>query len=277
MTTFAAPETLAEAVAQVRGGAVPVAGGTDLVVAARSGRHELPEALVSLHRVAELRGLGTDEDGALVLGALATHGELECSELARGGWAALADASALVGSPATRHIGTVGGNLANASPAMELGSPLLVHGATIETTSDRSLAVADFLLGPGRTALEPGELIARVVVPGPAVSAYVRLEYRAAMEIAVVGAAALLALDERGRILTARVALTAVAPTCIRATAVEEALHGATPDDFAAAAELAVEPTAPISDVRASERYRRAQIPVVVRRALERAYGRARR
>ena len=195
MTTFGAPETLAEAVAQVRGGAVPVAGGTDLVVAARSGRRELPEALVSLHRVAELRGVRADDDGSLVLGALATHGELECSELARGGWAALADAAALVGSPATRHVGTVGGNLANASPAMELGSPLLVHGASIETTSGRSLAVADFLLGPGRTALEPGELIARVVVPGPAASAYVRLEYRAAMEIAVVGAAALLALD----------------------------------------------------------------------------------
>jgi CO/xanthine dehydrogenase FAD-binding subunit len=277
VTAFAAPGTLAEAVAQARHGAVPVAGGTDLVVGARSGRRALPEALVSLHRVDELRGLRTDDDGFLVLGALATHGELEGSELVRGGWAALADGAALVGSPATRHVGTVGGNLANASPAMELGSPLLVHEARVETSSGRSVAVADLLLGPGRTALGPGELIVRVVVPGPAASAYVRLEYRAAMEIAVVGAAALLALGADGRIETARVALTAVAPTCIRAIAVEDALRGATPDDFGAAAELATGPTAPISDVRASERYRRAQIPVAVRRALERAYDRVRR
>jgi CO/xanthine dehydrogenase FAD-binding subunit len=277
MTAFSAPDTLDEALVRMEAGAVPVAGGTDLIVAARSGRRALPDALVSLHRLDELRGISIAGDGELEIGALATHGELERSELVRGGWPAIADAAALVGSPATRHVATVGGNLANASPAMELGSPLLVHEARVETSRGRALPVPDFLRGPGETALREGELITRVVMPNQAASAYVRLEYRRAMEIAVVGAAALLVLDVDGRIETVRIALTAVATTCIRASAVEDALRGATPEAFREAAELAAEAAEPISDVRASERYRRAQIPVVVRRALERALERARR
>jgi CO/xanthine dehydrogenase FAD-binding subunit len=276
MTAFTAPETLEEALARLRAGAVPVAGGTDLVVAARSGRRALPDELVSLHRLDELLGISIAGDGELEIGALATHGELERSKLVRDGWPALADAAALVGSPATRHVATVGGNLANASPAMELGSPLLIHEARVETSAGRVLQMPDFLCGPGETALCEGELITRAVVPNPAAGAYVRLEYRRAMEIAVVGAAALLALDATGRIETARIALTAVAATCVRAPAAEEALRGATPEAFRRAAELAAEAAAPISDVRASERYRRAQIPVIVRRALERALDRAR-
>jgi CO/xanthine dehydrogenase FAD-binding subunit len=272
VTAFSAPETLAEAVAELGQGGVPVAGGTDLVVAARAGRRPLPDALVSLHRVTELRGVARS-GGELVLGALTTHAELESAAVVARDWASLADAAALVGSPATRHVGTIGGNLANASPAMELGSPLLVHGARVETSAGRRVDVGDLLLGPGRTALRAGEVIARVVVRSPGASAYFRLEYRRAMEIAVVGAAAWLALDG-DRIAEARIALTAVAPTCIRAPAAEETLAGATHAAFAEAAAAAAEAAAPISDVRASERYRRAQVAVVVRRALERALER---
>jgi CO/xanthine dehydrogenase FAD-binding subunit len=271
MTTFAAPETLADALAQLEAGAVAVAGGTDLVVGARSGRRTLPDALVSLHRIAELTGIAVAGD-ALAVGALATH-----AEVVRGRWAALADAASLVGSPATRHVGTVGGNVANASPAMELGAPFLVHDARIETSDGRSLPMAGFVRGPGLTELGPAEVITRVVVHAPGPSAYVRLEYRRAMEIAVVGAAAWLALDGNGGIADARIALTAVAPTCVRAPAAEEALRGATAEAFDEAAQLAVEAAAPISDVRASERYRRAQIPVAVRRALRLALERAAR
>jgi CO/xanthine dehydrogenase FAD-binding subunit len=157
---------------------------------------------------------------------------------------------------------------------MELGAPLLVHQARVETSGGRRLGIEELLVGPGRTALEPGELIAHVVVPASAASAYVRLEYRRAMEIAVVGAAAALAVDEAGRIEEARVALTAVAPTCVRAPAVEAALREATAAVFGDAAELAAEAASPISDVRASDRYRRAQIAVIVRRALELAHER---
>ncbi len=265
--------------AAVAAGGAPVAGGTDLVVAARSGRCPLPDTLVSLHRLDELRDLTARDDSVLVLGALTTHGDLERSEVVRRRWPALADAAELVGSPATRHVGTVGGNLANASPAMELGSPLLVHEAQVEVNGgERTLPVADLLRGPGENALGRGELISRVFVPDPGASAYVRLEYRRAMEIAVVGAAALLVLGADRKIETARVALTAVAPTCIRAPGVEAALRGLVPSQeaFAEAAALASDAAAPISDVRASVRYRTAQIPIVVRRALALALERAR-
>lgn len=280
---YFAPASIAEAVELLdrEEGAAVVAGGTDLVVAARAGRRSWPETLVAVHRVQELRGIEETPGGGLRLGALVTHAELEASDLVRARFASLADAAALVGSPATRHAGTVGGNLVNASPAMELGSPLLVHAAGVKLASAsgvRRLALADFLAGPGSTAAEAGELLVAVELPAPparSASAYVRLDYRRAMEIAVAGAACLLALED-GVVAEARIALTAVAPTCVRASAAEAALAGAepSPEALARAAALAVESASPISDVRASAGYRRAQVGVVVRRALEAALGR---
>ena len=285
--TFHAPVTLDEALrllAELGPRAGVVAGGTDLVVAARGGRKALPEAIVAIDRLPGLAGLEATADGGLRLGALVTHADLERSSLVRERWSALSDSSALVGSPATRHVGTLGGNLCNASPAMETGSPLLVFDASVElrsTGGSRTLPVAEFLVGPGRSALAPGELLVAVVVPAPPVgrvgSAYLRLEYRAAMEIAVVGAAALVALDAEGRCTEARIAITAVAPTVIRVTAAERAVRGHAPtaEIIAAAAAAAGEAARPIDDVRASARYRTAMVPVIVRRALEAALVRA--
>ena len=284
--TYAEPRSVDEALAvltELGPDAGIVAGGTDIVVGARSGKKPLPQALVAIHRLSELRGIANGS--GLSLGALVTHGELEASELVRSRWSALSDAAVLVGSPATRHVGTIGGNLANASPAAETASPLLVYGATVSLRSasgSRTLPVSELILGPARTALAPGELLTGVSVPSlPARSgsAYLRLEYRQTMEIAVVGAAALVTLDGSGRVAEAKVALTAVAPTCVRASAVEEALRGAEPteDALSAAAALAAEAARPIDDVRASAAYRSAMVPVIVRRALERAVERARR
>jgi len=284
--TYAEPRTVDEAVtllAELGPEAGIVAGGTDLVVGARSGKAPLPRALVAIHRLAELEGIA---NGSLLrLGALVTHGDLETSDLVRSRWSALSDASALVGSPATRHVGTIGGNLCNASPAAEAVSPLLVYGAAVSLRTaggSRTLAVEDFILGPAKTALAPGEMVTGVAVPSPppaSGSAYVRLEYRQTMEIAVVGAAALVTLDGSGRVADAKVALTAVAPTCVRASATEEALRGAEPSAnvLAQAAALAAEAARPIDDVRAPAAYRSAMVPVIVRRALERAVERARR
>ena len=284
--TYAEPRTVDEAVAlltELGPDAGIVAGGTDLVVGARSGKAPLPRALVAIHRLAELEGIA---NGSLLrLGALVTHGDLETSDIVRSRWSALSDASALVGSPATRHVGTIGGNLCNASPAAEAVSPLLVYGAAVSLRTaggSRTLAVEDFILGPAKTALAPGEMVTGVAVPSPppaSGSAYVRLEYRQTMEIAVVGAAALVTLDGSGHVADAKVALTAVAPTCVRASATEEALRGAEPSAnvLAQAAALAAEAARPIDDVRASAAYRSAMVPVIVRRALERAVERARR
>ena len=285
--TYQEPATVAEAVALLAAlgpAAGIVAGGTDLVVAARGGRRELPRAIVAIHRLTELSTIEETKDGGLRLGALVTHGNLETSPLIAARWSALSDAAALVGSPATRHVGTLGGNLCNASPAAEAPSPLLVFEAAVELRSAaaaRTLALAEFLVGPGVTALGPGELLIGVTVPplpaGRVGSAYLRLEYRAAMEIAVVGAAALVALDADGRCADVRIALTAVAPTCVRAAGAEAALRGRTPTGelVAAASAMATEAARPIDDVRATARYRSAMVPVIVRRAIERALRRA--
>ncbi len=264
-----------------------VAGGTDLVVAARSGKASLPERLIAIHRLRELAGIHPDPGGGLRIGALTTHGDLEISEVVRDSWSALADASALVGSPATRHVGTVGGNVCNASPAMELGSPLLVFDAVVELASAagvRTVPFSSFVTGPGRTSARPGEMLIAVVLPplqgpGRAGSAYVRLEYRLAMEIAIAGAAALVRLDEADRCTDARVALTAVAPTCVRAMDTEEILSGKTIDSdlLKRAAVGAAASAQPIDDVRASADYRRAMVPVMVQRALTMALDRAQR
>src|SRR5207253_802644 len=161
---YAAAETVEDALAALAGGARAVAGGTDLVVGARQGKAPLPESIVAIHRVAELRGV--ENDGAsLRLGALATHEELAEHALVLERLTALADAAAIVGSHATRAQGTVGGNLMNASPAMELGGPLLCFGAAVTLRSQsgtRSVAVADLLAGPGQTTAQPGELLTEV-------------------------------------------------------------------------------------------------------------------
>jgi CO/xanthine dehydrogenase FAD-binding subunit len=264
-----------------------LAGGTDLVVASRSGKRALPGSILDIHKVPQLRGIEAQGRGALRIGALTTHADLEASAEVRRDWSALSDASALVGSPATRHLGTIGGNVCNASPAMEAGSPLLVFDARVELMSrrgKRQLSFAEFVVGPGRTSAHDGEILTAVVLPPvnrrvPVGSAYLRLEYRQAMEIAVVGAAALVAVDGRGKCRFARIALTAVAPTCLRAEHAEKALQGrqVTDDAIAEAAHAAADAARPIDDVRASADYRREMVRVITSRAIERAVARARK
>jgi CO/xanthine dehydrogenase FAD-binding subunit len=196
---------------------------------------------------------------------------------------ALADACAIVGSHATRAQGTIGGNLMNASPAMETGGPLLCFGATVTLQSGsepREVGLDELWEGPGRTSAREDELLVAVHVPAPPSgtgSAYLRLEYRRQMEIAVVGATAVVTLD--GDVVTeARVAMTALSPTIRRVPEAEAALAGT--DGGAAAVEAAGAAVAaaatPISDVRGSADYRRAMASVIARRAIEQALARAR-
>jgi CO/xanthine dehydrogenase FAD-binding subunit len=273
--------TLDEALTAVAAGARPVAGGSDLVVGARQGKAPLPDAVVAIDRI-EALGQIEASGGALRVGALVTHASLESHTAIVEGYTALADASALVGSPSTRNVGTIGGNVMNASPAMDTGAPLVVLSADVEmqsTTGTRRFAISELWTAPGRTSAQPGELCVAIHLPqrqARSGSAYVRLEYRRAMEIAVVGAAASVALDDAGGLRSLSVALTAVAPTII---AVEEtdALLGRHVDEalLADVAALASEQAAPISDLRASDRYRRHCIGVMARRAVDAAARRA--
>jgi CO/xanthine dehydrogenase FAD-binding subunit len=280
--TFLAARSVDEAVEAMAGGARPVAGGTDLVVGARSGKAALPESLVAIHDLDDLRGIAELGDG-IRLGALATHAEVAAHAVVRDRYPALADACAIVGSEATRAQGTIGGNIMNASPAMESGGPLVCFDATVTLRSaagSRRVSVADLLVGPGETSSRPDELLTAVELPEPPAasgSSYARLEYRRQMEIAVVGATCVVALDG-GRIAEARIAITALAPTVRRVPAAEAALAGSDGGRAVVetAARAAAEASQPISDLRASAEYRVAMAAVIARRAIEAAVARAR-
>ncbi len=282
MTEFEIASSLEEALALVAEGYRPIAGGTDLVVAARTGRAPLPGRLVSIERLDELSGIEPTTEG-LLIGAVVTHARLMRTQSVIDDFTALADASALVGSPSTRNVGTIGGNVMNASPAMDTGAPLVVLNAEIvlrSTRGERRVAAADFWAGPGRTVAEPDELCVALAIPNQpdgSASAYVRLEYRRAMEIAVVGAAARVDLDGRGRIIGASVALTAVAPTIVAVDGATEVLAGRSldPATLTDIADAASRKATPISDLRASDTYRRHCVGVMARRAVEAAFGRA--
>ena len=281
--TFTTAQSLDDALAALAAGARPVAGGTDLVVADRSGKAPMPESVVAIHRVAELHGIEVAHDGSLRLGALASHADVAAHEDVRSRFTALADACAIVGSHATRAQGTIGGNLMNASPAMETGGPLVCLGATVtlQSGSDpREVDVEDLWTGPGATVAREDELLVSVHVPSPAPgtgSAYIRLEYRRQMEIAIVGATALVTVDG-GTITDARIAMTALSPTIRRVPEAEDALAGTEGDDAAVESAAAAVGAAarPISDVRGSADYRRAMASVIARRTIEQALRRAR-
>jgi CO/xanthine dehydrogenase FAD-binding subunit len=281
-SAYVSATTLDEALSALAAGARPVAGGTDLVVGARQGKAPLPESIVAIHRVDELRGSRTST-GRLRLGALVTHAEIAADEVVLERLTALADASSIVGSHATRAQGTVGGNLMNASPAMEVGGPLMVFGATVTLRSasgERQVPVAELMRGPGTTVAAPDELLTDVEIPLPpdgTGSCYARLEYRRQMEIAVVGATAAVTVAD-GSVTGARVAITALAPTIRLVPEAEDALVGSDggADAVRAAAEAAARAAEPISDVRASADYRRAMAEVVARRVLSSAVVRAR-
>jgi CO/xanthine dehydrogenase FAD-binding subunit len=281
MATYVIARNLDDVVAALAAGARPVAGGTDLVVGGRQGKKPLPESLVGIHRVAELRGIETTD--GLTLGALVTHAEIVSHPLIRSRYAGLADASAIVGSHATRANGTIGGNVMNASPAMDTGAPLLCLGADVLLAGPggtRRVAMADLWTGPGQTGAAADEVLVSVRIPAPADgsgSAYVRLQYRRQMEIAVVGAGASLTVRD-GVVTEAVVAITALAPTIFVVAEAGTRLIGSTGDAAAVteAAKAAAAAARPIGDVRASADYRRAMAAVIAGRAISTALARAR-
>ena len=280
--SFTSAATIDDALSAMTAGARPVAGGTDLVVGARQGKAPLPDAIVAIDRIDGLRAIDEVADG-IRLGTLVTHNDLMASEEIRTRYTALADAAAIVGSHATRAQGTIGGNVMNASPAMDTGGPLLCFGATAVLRSpagERSVALDGLWTGPGTTSARADELLVALEVPAPATvtgSCYVRLEYRRQMEIAVVGVTAVTTL-EGDRVGDARVAITALTPTIRRVPEAESLLADSDGGDDAveAAAAAVAAASTPISDVRGSAEYRRAMAKVIAIRAIAAALTRAR-
>lgn len=279
ISRYAAPRTLDEAADLLRGGGVSIlAGGTDLMPQSRSARSPLQPVLMNIRRIPELRGISVVE-GLVRIGALTTITELRDSPLVREHLQALWQACDRFASDQIRNAGTIGGNICNASPAGDTLVPLLVHDARVVLASKpngkterRSLPLSDFLLGPGKTARAPDELLAEVEMPLPqpgTVSAFFKFGTRPALDISVISIG--FSAVRAGKTLRGvRVAFGAVAPRPIRAPATEDALEGKALDDatIAAAATAADNEIHPITDVRASDWYRREMVRNMLTRML---------
>jgi carbon-monoxide dehydrogenase medium subunit len=280
-STYFQPDRLAAALQLLadRPAARLVAGGSDLLV--ELGRGLRPtDTLIDITRVAELGGIASAA-GELTIGALVTHNQIIGSAACVAGALPLAQACAEIGAPQIRSRATLAGNLVTASPANDTITPLIALGAELTLASargERRLALADFYLGPRRTALLPGELLRSVHIPalgGRRRGIFLKLGLRRAQAIAVVNVAAVLefAADGPGAPLaTARIALGCVAPTIMRATAAEEYLRGRALSQAACAeaGRLAAQAAAPIDDLRGSAGYRRDAVAALVSAALER-------
>lgn len=253
-----------------------LAGGTDFMVEVNHGGRAVGD-VVSLHRVEELRAWRLEADTA-VIGAAVTYAELEQGPLAEA-VPALAQAARTVGSPQIRTAGTIGGNLATASPAGDTLPPLVALGASVELAGPggrRTLAVQDFITGPKRTALGAGELIVAVHVPrrrGP--QEYLKVGTRNAMVISVAGLALVVDVDAR----RVGCALGSVGPVIIRATEAEAWAEArvdwadgglADPADLERFGELVGAAARPIDDHRSTAAYRRRAVEVCAVRAMRR-------
>jgi carbon-monoxide dehydrogenase medium subunit len=261
-------------------GAKLLAGGHSLIPLLKL-RLAQPEALIDIGRVAELKGVIAGGDGVRI-GALTTHGEIAASAIVRASAPALAEAAGLVGDPAVRNRGTIGGNIAHADPASDLPTVLVALGARIVAAGpggERTIAAEAFFVGLMTTALADDEILAAVVVPHAPPGqgqAYAKFSHPAS-RYAVVGAAAAVTMAG-GTVAAARVAVGGLVPAATRATAVERALVG-TRGDAAALAAAAAEVGTGLGDVTgdlfASAEYRAQVAPVYVRRALAAAVARA--
>ncbi|MBM4078275.1 MAG: xanthine dehydrogenase family protein subunit M [Planctomycetes bacterium] len=278
---YLSPSTLSDAVAlwSVRGDdAQLLAGGTDLVV--RMNRTGIrPNCLISLKKLSELKRLECG-DGGLALGSLVTMSALEKSPVVQARYSALAQACALVGPAQNRNRATLGGNLCNASPAADTAPALIALDAQLRIVGprgERMAPVEDFFVGPGKTILGRGEILAGIHIPDPpprSGSAYLRCSPRKAMDISVVGVAARVVLCDDGRTFSdARLALASVAPKPLRAHRAEGVLRRKVLSEamLRETAEVACAEASPIDDVRGSSAHRADMIRVFVRRALQSA------
>ncbi|MEI5525971.1 FAD binding domain-containing protein [Streptomyces brasiliscabiei] len=278
--TYRRPDSLSEILTLLdRRPASVLAGGTDLVMMRADGAVDRAHDIVDIKGVPGLRGIRLDADGTLVIGAATPLRELARTTVVPPH--AITDGAALVGGWQTRARGTIGGNICRASPAGDTLPGLLAADARLElasTTGTRLVPGYDFFTGPGRTVREPGELLTRIIVPASrGASAYLRFTYRRAMDLAVVGVAAHVEI-ENGRCVAARVALGAAAATPVLAPDAAHALVGTELDapSVEAAARLVLNTATPIDDGRGSRAHRRTVLPVLAKRAIGIAFERAR-
>ena len=283
---YVAPTSLSEAVAVLSANgdrARPLAGGTDIIVQLRGGRREL-DVLVDAKKIPELNQIELNDSG-LRLGAAVPCFQVYQNQAVAAAYPGLIDAAGLIGSIQIQGRASIGGNLCNAAPSGDSIPPVITLGGEAHINGPngwRAVAAEDFCTGPGRSVLEPGEILVGIQIPAPAANsgtAYLRFIPRNEMDIAVAGVSSSVILDASGQtIQSARIALASVGPTPILATAAGDSLAGkAVSDDaIAEAGRLASEAATPITDMRGTIRQRHHLVDVLTRRTLNIAIRRAR-
>ncbi len=249
----------------------PLAGGTDLIVGMRGGKFA-PKTLLDIKDIPEFNVLEENDQG-ITIGAAVTLNEATTFAPIRDNVPVLAEGCHSVGSYAIRNRATVAGNICNASPAADTAAPLYCLDAVVNIVGSdgtRSVPIREFFTGPGKNALNKGELVQSILIPRPypeGKGVYFKASRTGSVDLATVG----VAVQRWGA--QVRIAIGAVAATPVRALSVEKAVNEKGQKDWTEAARLVHDDISPITDLRGSREYRYHMVEVLVRRGLEQTMG----
>lgn len=255
---------------------IPLAGGTDVIPSIKDNLIT-PRFLINLNSVNGLSGINDNGDH-VTIGALTTLSDVVESQILAEKLPVLRQAAAQMASVHIRNIGTIGGNLCNASPSADMAPSLLVLNARVRIGSlsgAKEVALEDFFTGPGKTCLEPGELLNEIIIPRMNLNSravYLKYSLRKAMDLATVGVAVKIKVNTNEKIIEdCKIALGAVAPVPFRAKKAEAKIIGQKIKNeiIIKAADEAAKEARPIDDIRSSAAYRCKMVRVFVKRALE--------
>lgn len=253
-----------------------IAGGTDLILEMKRGKHSGVKEIIDISRIGGLDQIHLDKNNQIHIGPLVTHSTCLRSELIKKKANCLYQACEQVGSPQIRNRGTIVGNIVTASPANDTISALLALDASVELSSKegkRLIPIDQFFVDIRKTVIKPDEMVTDIVFSALGdfyQSCFVKNALRQAQAISLVNISVVVKVIENV-IEEARIALGAVSPIVLRATEAENFLKGKTPSEsvFNQAAKIAAQASSPISDIRASQNYRREMVAVQVKRALQ--------
>lgn len=276
------PTTLEEAsslLSQLGPDALIFAGGTDIIPKIRYKRLS-PGALVNIKRIPGLTAIKLNEH--LSIGALTTFNDICSSEIVRKRYPPIVEVFSDIASHQVRNLATLGGNICNAAPSADSPPILMAYDSEVEIfhgSGTRNLLLEDFFKGPGLTALKKGEILVRVNIPEPKSRtgyAYVKHTVRKSLDIAIVGVAVSITMNDNNICSDARIIVGASAPIPLRVKNAEKMLIGTAllPEDVENAGIAAAGEISPIDDVRGSADYRREMTIVNLKRAVEIARGR---
>jgi carbon-monoxide dehydrogenase medium subunit len=284
LPTYFSPNSVGEAISLLSkygDKARVISGGTDLLVQMKRNVL-LPNYLISVNNIRDLDYIMYDQTNGLRIGALTTIGNVANSPLIQGKFSVLAQGASLLGTPAIKNQGTIGGNLCNAAPSADIAPPLIVLGALAKfagTDGERIVPIEDFFVGPGATIMKHHQLLLEIQIPDPRLrsgGAYIKQTRGRGADLAVVGVAAFVVMD--GEVIgDVKIALGAVAPTPIRARRAETILKGMKLNDklLDESGQVASYEGKPIDDVRSSADYRRRLVVVLTKRAVVQAVQQA--